>query len=245
MYPGLGVLAAQDALNSLKMAARSAPAIMVGVTIATTALANVPGMGQAKSNWGALAKALEVEYPGMVGNAVFMSRAGWIADDREAFLHAASVFGGDLQKLSGLCYAMEGQVDQVRDAYYVYWVQIGVLAGSVITYILACQAMKLTPHLRAMGEVLLQRLSQLTVGMIAHHTKVLYGFLGVAAGVLGTSVQSLGQLFTLQPSGATAIDFQRAVIKTDPPREWIAPKKDAPAPAETEEEEEEKKKEGE
>lgn len=230
-YAALHALAA---LQDLKKAARSAPAIMVAVTIATTAVANVPGMGQAKSNWGALAKVLEVEIPGMVGNAVFMSRAGWIADDREAFLNAASVFSGDVQKLSGLCYAMEEQTDQVRDAYFVYWTQIAVLAGAISSYVLACQAMKLTPHLRAAGEILLQRLSLLTVQMIAHHTKLLYGFLTVAAGVLGTSAQSLGQLFTLQPSGAMAIDFQRATISTDPPSEWIAPKKDEAAPAETE-----------
>lgn len=222
-------LHAKAALDDLKLAARSAPAIMVGVTIATTALANVPGMGEAKSNWNSLAKALEVEYPSLVGNAVFLSRAGWIADDREAFLNAAALFSGDLQKLSGLCYTMEGQVDQVRDAYAIYWMEIGVLAATVLGYILAAQAMRLTPHLRAVGDILLTRLSLLTNAMIAQNTKVLYGFLAVAGGTLGTSSQSLGQLFTVKPTEGAAIDFDRAVISTEPPSTYLAPKRDLPA----------------
>ncbi|PZG20694.1 hypothetical protein [Nonomuraea aridisoli] len=223
------MLHAKAALDELKLAARSAPGIMVGVTIATTALANVQGMGEAKSNWNSLAKALEVEYPGLVGNAVFLSRSGWIADDREAFLDAASVFSGDLQKLSGLCYTMEGQVDQVRDAYAVYWMEIGVLAATVVGYVVACQAMRMTPHLRAPGEVLLQRLTMLTNAMIAKKTQFLYGFLAVAGGTLATSAQSMGQLFSVQPTGSAAIDFERAVINTAPPSLYIAPKREEPA----------------
>ncbi|WP_188191765.1 hypothetical protein [Nonomuraea sp. SYSU D8015] len=222
-------LHAKAALDDLKLAARSAPAIMVGVTIATTALANLPAMGDAKANWNSLAKALEVEYPGLIGNAVFLSRAGWIADDREAFLDAASVFGGDLQKLSGLCYNMESQVDQVRDAYALYWMQIGILAATVLGYLVACQAMKLTPHLRAVGEILLNRLSLLTNSMIAQNTKVLYGFLAVAGGTLATSSQSLGQLFNIQPTEGAAINFERAVISTTPPSVYLAPKRELPA----------------
>ncbi|MCK2212589.1 hypothetical protein MF672_002055 [Actinomadura sp. ATCC 31491] len=225
-------LHAKAALDDLKLAAKSAPAIMVGITIATTAMANLPAMGDAKANWNSLAKALEVEYPGLIGNAVFLSRAGWIADDREEFLNAASVFGGDLQKLSGLCYNMESQVDQVRDAYAVYWMQIGVLAAAVLGYIVACQAMKATPYMRAAGDVLLQRLSALTNSMIAQKTKVLYGFLAVAGGTLATSSQSMGQLFNVQPTQGAAIDFERAVIHTTPPSQYLAPKRELPAPPE-------------
>ncbi|MFG1704807.1 hypothetical protein ACFLIM_16600 [Nonomuraea sp. M3C6] len=222
-------LHAKAALDDLKVAARSAPGIMVGVTIVTTAVANLQGMGEAKSNWNSLAKALEVEYPNIIGNAVFLSRSGWIADDREAFLHATSLFGGDLQKLSGLCYNMESQVDQVRDRYALYWMEIGALAASVLGYVVLCQAMKLTPHLRVAGEILLTRLSVLTNAMIAQKTKLLYGFLAVAGATLGTSSQAMGQLFSIQPSEEAGIDFERAVIDTSPPSVRIAPKRELPA----------------
>lgn len=228
------MLHAKAALDELKLAAKSAPGILVGVAIATTAAANIQGMGEAKSNWNALAKALEVEYPQLVGNAVFLSRAGWIADDREEFLNAAAVFSGDMQKLSGLCYTMESQVDQVRDGFAYYWLQIGVLAATVMGYITAAQAMKLTPYLGAAGEVMLTRLTMLTNAMIAQQTKVLYGFLAVAGTTLATSSQALGQLFSVQPTGSVAIDFERAVIRTDPPSQYIAPKKDEATTAETE-----------
>ncbi|MEV1174307.1 hypothetical protein [Nonomuraea sp. NPDC049784] len=228
------MLHAKAAMDELKVAARSAPAIMIGVTIAATALANVPGMGDAKANWNSLAKALEVEYPSVLQNAVFLSRAGWIADDREQFLHAVATFAGDLQKLSGLCYNMESQVDQVRDRYALYWMEIGVLAATIMAYIMAAQAMKLTPHLRAYGEILLNRLSALTNAMIAQKTKVLVGFLGAAGATLATSSQSLGQLFNIQPTEGAKIDFQRAVIPDTPPNQWIAPKKEKPTTAQPE-----------
>jgi hypothetical protein len=224
-----GFLASKAAMDALRQAARSAPGLMVGVTIATTAVANVRGMGDAKANWNSLAKALEVEYPGLIGTAVFISRAGWIADDREAFLNAAAVFGGDLQKLSGLCYNLEGQVDQVRDAYAVYWMEIGVLAATVTGYVTAAQAMKMTAYMGAAGQLWLNRLTLLTNTMIAQKTKFLLGFLAVAGSTLAASSQSLGQLFNIQPTDGAAIDFERAVISTTPPSLYLAPERELPA----------------
>jgi hypothetical protein len=226
-----GLLGSKAAMGALRQAALSAPGIMVGVTIATTALANVPGMGDAKANWNSLAKALEVEYPQLIGNAVFLSRAGWIADDREAFLNATALFGADLQKLSGLCYTMEGQVDQVRDAYAVYWMEIGVLAVTVLGYLAIAQAMKATPYMSAAGQIWLDRLTMLTNAMIAKKTAFLFGFLAVAGTTLATSSQSLGQLFNVQPTKTAAIDFERAVISTAPPSTYLAPKRELPATA--------------
>ncbi|MEV7011071.1 hypothetical protein [Streptosporangium sp. NPDC051022] len=223
-------LQSKAAIDALKEAARSAPGLLTGVTILATAVANVPGMGDAKANWNALAKMLEVELPGILGNAVFLSRGDWIAEDREEFLHAASLFGGDLQKLSGLCYTMEGQVDQVRDAYAVYWLEIGTLAATVLGYVTAAQAMRLTPYTRAQAEVWLNRLVTLTNLMIAQKTKILMGFLAVAGGTLATSSQSLGQLFNVKPTGDARVDFKRATISTEPPPQWVAPKRDVAEP---------------
>ncbi|MFJ2029250.1 hypothetical protein [Streptosporangium sp. NPDC087985] len=220
------------ALGALRTAATSAPGLITGVTIATTAVANVLGMGEAKTNWNALAKVLEVEIPGIVGNAVFLSRGDWIAEDREGFLHAASLFGGDLQKLSGICSNLESQVDQVRDAYAVYWLEIGALAATILGYVVACQAMKLTPYTRVQAEMWLNRLVALTNWMIGQKTKILMGFLALAGSTLATSSQSLGQLFTIKPTGDVKVDFQRATISTAPPPQWLAPKRDAPAPYE-------------
>ncbi|MFI7130795.1 hypothetical protein ACIBQ1_34250 [Nonomuraea sp. NPDC050153] len=226
-------LVAQAALANLKLAARSAPGLLVGISIATTAVAHVPAMGEAKTNWNSLAKALEVEYPELIGNAVFISRAGWTAKDREEFLNATSVFKGDLQKLSGLCYNMESQVDSVRNAYIAYWAQIGLLAGTVLGYIAICMAMKRTAAFAVSGQMWLERLVALTNKMIARATKFLYGFLAVAGTTMAVGAYSLGQLFTIQPSGGAAINFERAVIKTDPPPTYVAPKRDEAAPPAT------------
>ncbi|WP_433418258.1 hypothetical protein ACQP1V_02035 [Microtetraspora malaysiensis] len=224
-------LSSKAALDALKEAARSAPALWTGVAIAATAVANVPAMGEAKANWNALAKALEVEYPGMVGNAAFISRGDWIADDQRAFLHTTAVFGGDLQKLSGVCYSMEGQVDQVRDSYQTYWQEIGALAATVIGYVAAAKLMLAVPQTRAVGAIWLQRLVTFTNLIIANKTKILLGFLTAAGVTLSNTTQSLTQMFTIMPNGGVEIDFKRATISTEPPSQWIAPKKDLPEPA--------------
>jgi hypothetical protein len=227
-------LLSSEALNALKNAARSTPALWTGVAVAATAVANVPGMGDAKANWNALAKALEVEFPDIVGNAVFLSRGDWIADDREAFLHATALFHGDLQKLSGLCYTMEGQVDQVRDAYAHYWQEIAALAAVVVGYVVACQLMRLTPYTRLQAELWLNRLISLTNLIIAQQTKILLGFLSIATTTLARSSQSMGQLFNVKPTGSVAIDFRRSTIPTTPPSQWVAPKREVPEPVKEE-----------
>ncbi|GLX00590.1 hypothetical protein [Microtetraspora sp. NBRC 16547] len=224
-------LQSRAALEALKEAAKSAPALWTGVAIALTAVANVPGMSDAKANWNALAKVLEVEYPGILGNAAFVSRGDWIADDQRAFLDATSHFGGDLQKLSGLCYTMEGQVDQVRDAYQLYWQEIGALAATVVGYIAAAKLMLLMPQSRVAGEIWLQRLVAFTNLIIANKTKILLGFLGAAGVTLSNTTQSMTQMFNIKPTGRGAIDFKRATISTAPPSQWIAPKREIPEPA--------------
>jgi hypothetical protein len=234
----IAALHSKRALLQLKRAAQFDGRLLVSVAIVTTALANVPGIGDAKANWNSLAKALEVEYPGQIGNSVFLSRSGWIADDREAFLHAITQFSGDLQKLSGLCYNLEGQVDQIRDAYNFYWIEIGALVSTVIIYVAAAYAMRLTPHLRPVGEIMLARLTTLTNLIIAQKTKVLGTFLTVVTGTLGAIMGSMGQMFNMQPTGGASINFERAVISTAPPSVYLAPKREEPTTAQTEEPEE-------
>ncbi|GGL56103.1 hypothetical protein [Planomonospora parontospora] len=227
---GNAAAASTQAMEAFKKAVPRAPGLMVAVGVLGTAVADVPGMGDAKANWNALAKALEVEYPGLIGNAVFLSRADWIADDREAFLHAVQLFGGDLQKLSGLCYNLEGQVDQVRDAYNYYWLEAAALAGTVLGYVAAAHSMKALPHLRFASQVWLEKLVALTNWLVAQNTKILAAFLGVAGTTFGTALQSMGQMFNIEPTDGVAIDFKRAVISTTPPSLRVAPKRELPEP---------------
>jgi hypothetical protein len=206
----IAALHSKRALLQLKRAAQFDGRLLVSVAIVTTALANVPGIGDAKANWNSLAKALEVEYQ----------------------------FSGDLQKLSGLCYNLEGQVDQIRDAYNFYWIEIGALVSTVIIYVAAAYAMRLTPHLRPVGEIMLARLTTLTNLIIAQKTKVLGTFLTVVTGTLGAIMGSMGQMFNMQPTGGASINFERAVISTAPPSVYLAPKREEPTTAQTEEPEE-------
>ncbi|WP_031172677.1 hypothetical protein [Streptosporangium roseum] len=226
------------ALDTLKTSCRLVPSLMTAVAIVTTAVANVDGMGDARANWQALAKELEVKYPGVIGNAVFLCRGDWQADDREAFLASATTFGSELQKLSGICYSMEGKIDAVREAYYDYWKQIAALSGIVLIYILAVVRMSTaSPATVLAAQVQLKRLSAITNGLVGKVTAALGAYLALAGHALAALGGKFNSMSSIKPTGGLKIDFQKAEISTKPPSTWIAPKreigavhKDAPDP---------------
>ncbi|GAA0846668.1 hypothetical protein ACFQVD_40050 [Streptosporangium amethystogenes subsp. fukuiense] len=217
------------ALDRLKAAAKLDPRLWFAIAVVTPALANVPGMGDAKANWNGLAKDLEVKYPNMVGNAVFLSRGNWIAEDAEAFLHATAVFSGELQRLSGICYNVEGQLDKVRGAYYDYWLGVVKIAGVALLFALTTSALRLTPWgLKA--QELMTKLAITEQVLLAKMTGLLLTHLQLSGDTLVTLLKSMGDLFNIKPTGGLKIDFQQAVIDTKPPSQWVAPKRDIPAP---------------
>ncbi|MFI7445832.1 hypothetical protein [Nonomuraea indica] len=217
-------------MDALKLAATSAPGLTTGILVASTAIANVPAMGDARANWLAIAKDLEAGYPRILDNATFLSRAEWIGDDREAYLHATAIFSRDVQKLSGLCFDIEGEIRKVRDAYVTYWWEIGGLAAMVVGYVLAARLMRLTPHTGAYAELLLNRLVAITNFIIAKQTKLLGAFLLLSGTTLSTISKSMMGMFNVKPTGAAKIDFKQAVISTRPPTVYVAVKREKPEP---------------
>ncbi|WP_433365998.1 hypothetical protein [Streptosporangium sp. CA-115845] len=222
--------ASAKAFENLKLSSRLVPSLMVAVTIVGTAVANVVGMSDARANWNALAKELEVALPGVIGNTVFLSRGNWQADDREAFLHAAAELGGQLQKLSGVCYNMEGSVNDVRTAYVTYWTGIGTLAAAVLAYIVAAQRLRRTPATAAAAELQLQRLSVLVNSRAAQMTMLLGGFLTLMGTTMTSLVAEMSSLNHVMPTENLKIDFRSIEISTAPPSAWVAPKREVGAP---------------
>ncbi|MEU1731066.1 hypothetical protein [Streptosporangium sp. NPDC020145] len=223
---------ADEALKALRANARPVPALATAVAIVSTAVANTPGMNDAKANWNALAKALEVAYPSLIGNAVFLSRADWQADDREEFLNATALFSGELQKLSGVCYTLEGKVDAVHQAYYDYWKGILVLSSAVALYITAIRlASRGNPATAAAAQVALQRIGPIVNSLAAKMTALLGGYLALIGTTLLPLTQRMLDLNNIMPTGAMKIDFKKAVISTEPPSAWVAPKREVGEPA--------------
>ncbi|MFD0887461.1 hypothetical protein ACFQ08_23195 [Streptosporangium algeriense] len=223
---------AEKAINTLKANARPVPALATAVAIVSTAVANTPGMNDAKANWNALAKALEVTYPSLIGNAVFLSRADWQADDREEFLNATALFCGELQKLSGVCYTMEGKVDAIHQAYYDYWKGIVFLSAAVTLYITAVHRVaRLNPASAAAAQLALQRLGPIVNSLTAKMTALLGGYLGLIGSTLVPLTQRMLDLNNVMPTGAMKIDFKKAAISTEPPSSWVAPKREVGEPA--------------
>ncbi|MGV9772953.1 hypothetical protein [Streptosporangium sp. NPDC003464] len=217
------------AIERLKAAAKLDPRLWFAVAIVTPALANVPGMGDAKANWNGLAKDLEVKYPSMVGNAVFLSRGNWIADDAESFLHATAVFGGELQRLSGICYNMEGQLDKVRGAYYDYWLGVVKIAGVALLFAMTTTALAATPW-GLQARLMMTKLAITEKILLAKMSGLLVTHLQLSGDTLVNLLKSMSDLFNIKPTDGLKIDFRQAVISTLPPSQWVAPKRDVPAP---------------
>ncbi|GAA3115018.1 hypothetical protein [Streptosporangium carneum] len=223
--------ASKQALDTLKASSKLIPGLLTAVAIAGTAVANTPGMNDAKAGWNALAKLLEVAYPSVIGNAVFLSRADWQADDREEFLNATALFGGEMQKLSGVCYTMEGKLDAVRQAYYDYWKGIATLSGTVLLYALAARRMSLaSPATATAAQLQLHRLGAITNGLVAKMTMLLGSYLALSGSALVSLIGAMGNMNNIMPTAGTKIDFRSVTISTRPPSAWIAPKREIPAP---------------
>ncbi|MER7129979.1 hypothetical protein [Streptosporangium saharense] len=223
---------AQKAIETLKASNQLIPSLATAVAIVSTAVANTPGMNDAKANWNSLAKALEVAYPSLIGNAVFLTRADWQADDREEFLNATVLFSGELQKLSGVCYTMEGRMEAIRQAYYDYWKGIATLSGTVLLYAVAARRMSMAnPATAAAAQIQLQRLGNVVNGLTAKMTMLLGSYLALAGSALTSLMERMSDLNNVTPTEGTKVDFKKIVLSTAPPSSWIAPKREVGEPA--------------
>jgi hypothetical protein len=224
----VGTIAA-GAMTTLRTGATISKMLAFGVAIASTAIANVPGMGNASANWTAIAARLDAGVKLPLNDAIAQARSEWIAEDRQAFDSAVTAFQGDTEATRKFFEQIEKCLDDIGDAYRDYWFELGVLAAALITALLAAFAMLFTP-LAPYGKAMLEFLGSLASAIIAFITKKLGTFLALIAGTLITGAKGMVQLFNIKPSGDAAIDFTKANINYRPPSQWREPKKTQPAP---------------
>lgn len=230
---GGGANIADEVLAKLKDAAKLERVIVAGVFVAMTAVANVPAMGDAAANWRSrISGEFDKAGNNLVSDIITMSGKDWIAEDQKAFVRTMEVFKGELETARKYIETVGSTVDELGDTYRAYWVAIGSMLAAAIIALTFYQAMKLTPQGAVLAEFLSKSLGLLVVAFVATVTAGLANILESAGGVFKTIFggSSFVQMFNLKPTGASAIDFKKAVIDTAPPATWLEPKRNKPQP---------------
>ena len=206
---------AASILNDLRKAAMLSRPLTVGVAIAATAIANVPGMADAYNNWESLYSRLDTANKSFMRNLGDKGKDGWISEDHEAFVHAVERFQEALESLRGYVKNIAGIVDELGDAYRAYWLALARVAAVLLAGIAISAAMLTTPYAAA-GYARLEALGIMATNVIALATSMLAKVISAVVG--GMSVyfagKALVQMYNLQPTGDAKVDFSKAVIDT-------------------------------
>ncbi|MFC6087177.1 hypothetical protein [Sphaerisporangium aureirubrum] len=246
--PGTAAGSAAAVLRDLRRAAMLSRPLTVGIAMAATAVANVPGMADAYNNWESLHSRLDTVNKTYIRNLGESGKDGWIAADHDAFSDAVERYQEAVESLRAYVKTVAGIVDELGDAYRAYWLALARVAAVLLAGVAIAAAMLATPYAAA-GYARLQMLGLLANGVIAAATGMLAKVVSAVAG--GMSVYFAGkayvQMYNLQPTGAAKVDFTKAVIDADglpsfqepagpgrlPPSsgfEWREPVKSAPQP---------------
>ncbi|MFC4584695.1 hypothetical protein [Sphaerisporangium corydalis] len=244
---------AASVLNDMRKAALLSRPLTVGVAMAASAIANVPGMADAYNNWESIHARLDTANKSFVRNLGDKGKDGWIAQDHDAFMDAVERYQEALESLRGYIKNIGGIVDELGDAYRAYWLALARVVAVLLAALPIAAAMLATPYAAA-GYARLEMLGNLANSVIAAATGMLSKVVAAAAG--GMSVYFAGkafvQMFNLQPTGEAKVDFTKAVIDTNglppfqappatvggappslPPSagfEWREPKQETPEP---------------
>ncbi|WP_405140188.1 hypothetical protein OG589_25220 [Sphaerisporangium sp. NBC_01403] len=206
---------AASILKAMWRAATLSRPLIIGIGIATTAVANVPGMADAYNNWESLHSRLDTAIKSFARNLGDKGKDGWIAEDHDAFVDAIERLQEALESLRGYIKNIAGIVDELGDAFRAYWLALGRVVAVLLAALPLAAAMLATP-LAPFGYAHLQALGLMATSVIALSTSMLANTVAAVAG--GMSVYFAGkafvQMFNLQPTGAARIDFKQAMIDT-------------------------------
>ncbi|MDP9865464.1 MULTISPECIES: hypothetical protein [Streptosporangium] len=238
-------------LSNLEKGARLAPTLWAGVAIATTAVANVPGMADIYNNWDSIHARLDTANKSYAAALLNKHKDGWIAEDRDAFDDAVQRYQEALESLRAYIKTIAGIVDELGDSYRAYWLAIAKVAGTLLFLASIAAAMLATPY-AGNAALNLRMLGVMASKVIAASTAALGKV--VAAGASSMSIYFSGkawlQAFNLEPTESAKIDFTQAKINIKglapfqeppvqkpgqqpqlPPHagfEWLSPKKELP-----------------
>jgi hypothetical protein len=216
-------------LEAMRAAGVFSRLLALAIPVASTAVVNVPGIGDASANWVAIAGRLDGGVKTPMSDVFSKVRESWIADDSVAFTQAATVFQGDTEATRTFLSQIEKCLDDFGDSVRDYWIEIGAIVAMILVALLAWAALLVSP-IAPWAKGIMEAIGGAAAAAIVTMTSVLGAFMAVAAGTLALGGKGMLQMYNLKPSGDATIDFSQAKIDWKPPTQWLEPTVQTPKP---------------
>lgn len=238
------------ALQALRTLVKISLWLTPAVVIASTAIANEPGMAQAATNWkSGIAPRMDGGTKQLLSQLGSAHKNDWIAADRTEYERVLTVFDDELEVVRSVFTQIGGMIDEVAAGYRSYWLQLIATAGTCVTALLVAKMYQRLPQTAAVGMLYEKLIATGTNGAVAVFTLLLQAGMKSTGAILSTMIKKEHQFGYVFPGGATAVNFKQATIDTDRypsfqepgrpgqlPRDyrsfdWVAPKRSEPTQA--------------
>ncbi|MEU4542671.1 WXG100 family type VII secretion target [Nonomuraea dietziae] len=202
-------------LELLKKAGRVSLGMAPAIAVASTMLANEPGMAQAASNWkNGIAARLDDGIKQLLPQLVATSKEGWIAQDREEFERVVWTFHREIGALRSVLSDIGGMLDEVAAGYRSYWLKMASLAVAALGLFVFAKRLQALPS-TALAGALLEKFVTLGVNSTtAILTMTLSSTLKAAGDVMTTVLKKKHQFAYVTPSGDAKVNFRTISIDT-------------------------------
>jgi hypothetical protein len=202
-------------LELLKKAGRVSLGMAPAIAVASTMLANEPGMAQAASNWkNGVAARLDDGIKQLLPQLVAASKEGWIAQDREEFERVIWMFHWEIGALRSVLSDIGGMLDEVAAGYRSYWLKMASLAVAALGLFVFAKRLQALPS-TALAGALLEKFVTLGVNSTtAILTMTLSSTLKAAGDVMTTVLKKKHQFAYVTPSGDAKVNFRTITIDT-------------------------------
>lgn len=206
--------------NTLRLAARLEPSVLLGLAATAPAVANVPAIWTTAANLQAGAGGrLDKGSNNAVTSVINSSGQNWVAEDQKAFASAATRLRSELDSFRTQVQWAAGHVDSIGDGFLVYWGMAAKIAQETYLRLAALRLLALAPQTRLAARVAMRRTGAQSSASLAASTGTLQRFLGSIGlkDVLGALAAGIGgsaavQMAFLEPDGAAKIDFAKGRI---------------------------------
>ncbi|MEU7896856.1 hypothetical protein AB0B45_28840 [Nonomuraea sp. NPDC049152] len=205
------------AMEFLKKLGRVSAGVLPAIAIASTMLANEPGMAQAASNWkSGIAARLDDGVKQLLPQLIATSKEGWIAMDRLEFERVVWEFHREIGALRSVLSDVGGMIDEVAAGYRSFWLRMINLGIGVIAALVFAKRLQFMPFPAAQvaGRLLETAVSLSVVSATAIFSVTLSAVLKEAGGLMSTVVKKGHQFSYVTPSGAAAVNFRSVTIDT-------------------------------
>ncbi|MBN6056483.1 hypothetical protein JYK22_31435, partial [Nonomuraea sp. RK-328] len=203
-------------LESLKTLGRISLWLLPGIAIASTAIANEPGMAQAAANWkSGIAARMDGGVKQLLSQLASAQKNNWIAADRTEYERVLWMFDTEMEALRNAFTQIGGMIDEVAAGYRGYWLKLAATAGTCLTALAIAKLLQRLPHTAAAGMLYEKIIATGTNGAVAVFTLLLRNGMQAAGNILGTMMKKDHQFGYVFPGAGAAVNFKQATIDTN------------------------------